>query len=110
MHEHTSIKPTSRRLFTLVRLIRLTNERDEVLDLPIVEPYGSDMLLGLPAISPKKLYIVDVGDVDECLVLVDWEVQFLWDFTVGASFCVITWRWSWLYVWFTTWVLASIVE
>jgi len=77
VHEHTSLQPPGRRLFALVRPIRFTDERDELLDLPIVESYGSDMLIGLPAISAKKLYIVDIGDVDECLVLVDWEIQFL---------------------------------
>jgi hypothetical protein len=77
IYKHTSIEPAGCRLFALVRPIRLTDKRDEVLDLPIIEPYGLDMLLGLPAISPKKLYIIDIGNIDEYLVLVDWDVQFL---------------------------------
>jgi hypothetical protein len=77
VYEYTDLEPSGRRLFALVRPIRFTDERDEVLNLPVVESFGSDMLLGLPAISPKKLYIVDIGDINECLVLVDWEIQFL---------------------------------
>jgi hypothetical protein len=77
VHEHTSLQPAGRRLFALVRPIRFMDERDELLDLLIIEPYGLDMLIGLPVISARKLYIVDIGDVDECLVLVDWEIQFL---------------------------------
>jgi hypothetical protein len=64
-------------LFAYCQPIRLTGDRDSVLDLPLVEPYGSLMLLGLPSILGKKLYIVDVSDVDEELVLVDWSIQFL---------------------------------
>jgi hypothetical protein len=71
VHEHTSLQPTGRRLFALVRPIRFTDERDKLLDLPIIESYGSDMLIGLPVISARKLYIINIGDVDECLVLVD---------------------------------------
>jgi hypothetical protein len=77
IHEHTSLEPPGRRLFAYCQPIRLTGERDFVLDLPLVEPYGSLMLLGLPSILGKKLYIVDVSDVDEELVLVDWSIQFL---------------------------------
>jgi len=77
IHEHTSLEPPGRRLFAYCQPIRLTGDRDSVLDLPLVEPYGSLMLLGLPSVLGKKLYIVDVSDVDEELVLVDWSIQFL---------------------------------
>jgi hypothetical protein len=71
VHEYTSLQPTSRRLFALVRLIRFIDKRDELLDLLIIESYGLDILISLPVISTRKLYIVDIGDVDKYLVLVD---------------------------------------
>jgi hypothetical protein len=71
------LEPSGRRLFALVRQIRSTKERDEVLDLPIVEAFGSDILVGLPSIKAKKLYIINVGDMEESLVWVDWSIQFL---------------------------------
>jgi hypothetical protein len=77
LHEHTDLEPVGRRLFALVRPVQPTGERDKVLDLPIVEPAGSDVLVGLPSITAKKLYIINIGDVDECLVWVDWNIQFL---------------------------------
>ena len=54
-----------------MRPIRLTDERDEILDLPLVEEYGSDILISLPLIKPKKLYIINIGNIQEDLVLVD---------------------------------------
>jgi hypothetical protein len=54
-----------------VRLIRLIEERDETLDLPLVKEYSSDILISLPLIKPKKLYIIDIGNIQEDLVLVD---------------------------------------
>ena len=72
------MEPLGRRLFALVLPVRETGERDEVLDLPIVERCGAKVLVGLPSISARKLYIINIGDVDgECLVWVDWEIQFL---------------------------------
>jgi len=71
LYEHSQLYPVSRRLFALVRPIRLIEERDETLDLPLVKEYGSDILIGLPLIKPKKLYIIDIGNMQEDLVLVD---------------------------------------
>jgi hypothetical protein len=42
-----------------------------VLDLLLVKLYSLLILLSLPLILRKKLYIVDISDIDEELVLVD---------------------------------------
>ena len=77
LYEHIQLYPVSRRLFALVRPIRLTKERDKTLDLPLVKEYSSDILIGLPLIKPKKLYIINIGNMQEDLVLVDQSIQFL---------------------------------
>jgi hypothetical protein len=71
IHEYTNLEPPSYRLFALVRLIRFTDKRDEVLNLLVIESFSSDMLLSLPIISPKKLYIINISNIDEYLVLVN---------------------------------------
>jgi hypothetical protein len=64
----------TRRLFATVSDIQNTFSRDYLLDLPLMELSGTTRILGLPAISPQKLYIMDL---DERLVWVDWTLQFL---------------------------------
>ena len=72
LHEHTQIELLGRRLFALILLVRETSERDEVLDLSIIERYGAKVLVGLPSISVRKLYIINISDIDrEYLVWVD---------------------------------------
>jgi hypothetical protein len=64
----------TQRLFATVSDVQSTFSRDYLLDLPLMELSGTTRILGLPAISPRKLYIVDL---DERLVWVDWTLQFL---------------------------------
>jgi hypothetical protein len=49
--------------------------RDQVLDLPLVT-LGEELIVGLPSIAVKKLYIVGL-EKEDTTVVVDWSVQFL---------------------------------
>lgn len=61
------------RLFVKLTELAYTGNRDEILDLPLVE-LGEEVIIGLPAITAKRLYVIDLRDTT---VLVDWSVQFL---------------------------------
>lgn len=64
------------RLFVIVSNVRVTNDRDALLDLPILELSSTTQIVGLPAILPGKLYVVDEIDNDK-MVWVNWTLQFL---------------------------------
>ena len=64
-----------RRLFVKLTELHYTGARDQVLDLPLVT-VGEELIVGLPSVAAKKLYIVDLEKKD-ITVVVDWTIQFL---------------------------------
>ena len=52
--------------------LHYTGDRDQVLDLPLVT-VGEELIVGLPSIAAKKLYIVDL-EKEDATVVVDWSV------------------------------------
>jgi len=65
-----------RRLFVKLTELHYTGARDQVLDLPLVT-VGEELIVGLPSVAAKKLYIVDLEKKDTTVV-VDWSsIQFL---------------------------------
>jgi len=79
------------RLFTKVTEVIQTDIRDRILDLPLLrlaDNPDDDMIVGLPSIYSKRIYIIPVkldfngitglGESDAVdFVLIDWEVKFL---------------------------------
>jgi hypothetical protein len=68
LHEEDGVE----RIFAVLAKMELRGDRDELLDLPLVSAEGP-IIVGLPAIQPKKLYFVDINDDDT--VWVKWEVE-----------------------------------
>ncbi|KAF7532596.1 hypothetical protein G7054_g7828 [Neopestalotiopsis clavispora] len=63
-------------IFVVLTLVRLTNRRDAILDLPIMEEVmGEVFVVGIPAIEAVRLYIVNIAGVG--LIWVDWELYYL---------------------------------
>jgi hypothetical protein len=73
-----------RRLFAWVSALERKEEKDMVLDLPLMRFTGARFVVGLPSIDLPKLYVVPLagnagrqgnGEVD--LLLVEWSIQYL---------------------------------
>jgi|ERR1700761_8583749 hypothetical protein len=81
----------TKRLFTKVTEVEDTGVRDRILDLPLLRLANSandDMIVGLPSIKSKRIYIIPVtvslGGITglgkanaKDFVMVDWPVKFL---------------------------------
>lgn len=65
-----------RRLFIKIREFLRTGNQDVDLGLPNLV-VGDEVIVGLPNVLSKKLYIVDVGTEQQEMILVDWEIQYL---------------------------------
>lgn len=74
IYKYTNLEPSGYYLFALVRLIRFMDKKDKVLNLPVIKSFSSDIFLSLPIISSKKLYIINISNIDKYLVLVNWEI------------------------------------
>lgn len=75
-----------RRVFCLVTEVSLTqHQRDDVLGVPLLQLSKDQVLIGLPAISGRKLYMLPVSrdsdneliKGDDMLLWVNWQIQFL---------------------------------
>lgn len=65
-----------RHIFVVLQPIRLSGRRDPVLGLNIMDKVDDEVvLIGITAVQPVKLYILDVEGVG--LVWNDWEVYWL---------------------------------
>ena len=63
------------RLFVKITEAQRTGRCNPVLNLPLLRLGGQELIIGLPLINAKKLYIVPL---DKEMVLVDWSIQYLW--------------------------------
>ncbi|KAN0083487.1 hypothetical protein V8E54_002575 [Elaphomyces granulatus] len=62
------------RLFVKITEAQRTGRCNPVLNLPLLRLGGQELIIGLPLINAKKLYIVPL---DKEMVLVDWSIQYL---------------------------------
>jgi len=75
-----------KRMFAVVKRVVDQKKKDHVLNLPILWVSDETDIVGLPAITGRKLYIISVkqrtgGGLDlggRDLLFVDWQIQFLW--------------------------------
>lgn len=75
-----------RRVFCLITKVPVTQDQtDDVLDVPLLQLSSDRLLIGLPAISGRKLYMLpvsrgsdrDLVKGDDMFLWVDWQIQFL---------------------------------
>lgn len=75
-----------RQIFCLVTKVLLSqDQRDNILDVPLLQPSKNQLIIGLPAVSGQKLYMLPVSrdsendliQGDDMLLWVDWQIQFL---------------------------------
>ncbi len=72
-------------MFAVVKRVVDQKKKDHVLNLPILWVSDETDIVGLPAITGRKLYIISVkqrtgGGLDlggRDLLFVDWQIQFL---------------------------------
>ena len=64
----------SRFIFVVLTEVKVLEERDEVLDLPLIADAGP-VIVGISGIQPRKPYMVPLSN--GTTVWVDWEVEWL---------------------------------
>lgn len=78
---HCFTRDTERRIFAMVKLLRAMDEKDQLLEIPILEYTEQEATVGISEISSKRAWIVPFktemgGSTDGRLLHCNWDVQF----------------------------------
>lgn len=64
-----------RHIFNMLTELKSVSDKDPMLGSDIIEEKQHEIIVGIKAMQPEKLYMVSVDKV--CIILVNWDVYYM---------------------------------